>query len=90
MSQRSRYAPWEDFATWPAGVALPIVAPPCGGCRLFQPQVKPMAEAFCSQSGVVSSVGLVYDGVVLCRAEVMFPDFSCYVPREVPAEKGAC
>jgi hypothetical protein len=59
---------WNPSETYKADARLPIAAPPCPGCKNWQPaqQFSPRGE---------------YLGVRLCQAEEMAVDFSCFMAK---------
>lgn len=62
---------WEPWVTYKCETALtiPINEPPCKHCARFKPRM------------VTNSFG-DFDGVRLCAADEMRPDFSCYREKE--------
>ena len=59
--------------------ALKVPEPPCSHCRYWRPQPR-----------VVMLKGAqVVQGIVLCHAEKMYRDFSCFEEPERSSEKNA-
>ena len=53
---------------------LDIEEPPCRYCKHWTPQRK---------YRTVPGVGVIYDGLMLCSAEDMYHDFSCYQSKQL-------
>jgi hypothetical protein len=65
----SKWTPWEDYEKDPE--ILDIKRPPCEDCMFWNPQRT-------YHEGVYKSH---FSGLVLCHAENMHKDFSCFKAR---------
>jgi hypothetical protein len=72
---RYNWEPWKTFER--DGESLPIDQPPCPWCKHFNP-----ARKFYQ-----SETGPKFDGVQLCHAEEMHPDFSCFRGAETSQQR---
>ena len=67
-----KWQPWIDFDDGEVEI-LPISEPPCKECSRWLPQrvYKLMGDS------------IKFDGVELCHAPEMYPDYSCYRAKVV-------
>ncbi len=66
-----KWEPWVKFKSDPE--LLPIEGPPCKDCSHW----KPVRKFTTWQDGTIN-----FDGVVLCQAERMAQDFSCFRSKD--------
>jgi len=67
------WKPWDEYSEEQARAALSILVewPPCQHCKFWRPQIDVDKVAGAQR----------YNGVILCHAETMYRDFSCFDSR---------
>lgn len=70
-----KFEPWEKFKKDYEPEPIDVKKPPCPHCKHWKP-VRLYA------GGLADNTVMIFNGVRLCHAVDMFPNFSCYVDRE--------
>jgi hypothetical protein len=70
VSEKFIFKPWSDCAEQAKNLVITTVEePPCKHCKFWNPRIRTDEQG-------------KYAGVVLCTAEKMHSDFSCFKPKE--------